>query len=265
MDVRRLVRGTVEWERLELVVRELAERYGRETVRVEFLEADNWLSTPLVVDRELFVKIISIQNVVVHGVFTGARNLGAVTAGTEHLFEHCGTPLEMAERELDATRRMRAVGVNAPEPVEAFEVDGLGVLVLEYLPEFQTLDELDDETVATFAPTVFESLAVMHEDGLAHGDLRAENVLVADGELYFVDATTVRDRARAAARSYDIASALAMLTPRIGAPEAVAAARLHYSGEDLIAARDFLDFVSLRPDHDFDAQRVKGEVEKAAA
>jgi len=67
MDIRRLARGTVEWSRIiERVVRTLADRYDRECVRVEFLEADNWLSTPCVIDDEWFVKIVSRQNALVH-------------------------------------------------------------------------------------------------------------------------------------------------------------------------------------------------------
>ena len=31
---------------IEAVIREIAERYDREEVRVEFIDADNWLSTP---------------------------------------------------------------------------------------------------------------------------------------------------------------------------------------------------------------------------
>ena len=130
MELRRLVRGSVPWPRLEAVVRELMERYGRETAHVRFLEADNWLSTPFVLDDEYFVKVISKQNSLVHAVFTAGRNIGAFSAGTEGFFEHFGTPYAMAEHELAATERMRAIGVNAPEPVEALEVDGLGVVVL---------------------------------------------------------------------------------------------------------------------------------------
>ncbi len=262
MELRRLVRGSVEWPRLEAVVRELAERYGRDEVHVNFLDADNWLSTPMVVDDHWFVKVISRQNSLVHALFTTGRNLGVFSSGTEGFFEHFGTPLQMAEHELEATKKMREIGVNAPEPVEAFEVDGLGVLVLEYLPEFRSLDQLDREAEVELAPELFEGLHKLHDNGLAHGDLRAENVLILDGELYFIDVTNVREDSDDDARSYDLACALAALEPLIGSKEAVEAALSAYTIDELLAAREFLDFVAIRPDHDFDAAGMKGEVEK---
>jgi len=264
MAVRRFFRGTVEWDRLEAVAREIARRYDQPAVRVEFLEADNWLSVPFVANGEWFVKVISAQNSAVHALLTGARNLGAFSSGTEGFFEHVRTPLGMAERELEATRRMREIGVNAPEPIEAFEVDGLGVLVMEYLPSFRTLDAPPPEQVRSLAADLFGSLATMHDHGLVHGDLRAENVLFRDGEVYFIDATTVREGRIDAARGYDLACALAVLAPIIGTSAAVGTAFDHYDREDVLSAREFLDFVNIRPDHDFDAAAVKGEIEKVA-
>ncbi|WP_101297832.1 RIO1 family regulatory kinase/ATPase domain-containing protein [Halegenticoccus soli] len=265
MELRRLVRGRIEWPRLEAVVRELAERYGREGVHVEFLDADNWLSTPMVIDREWFVKVITRQNSLVHALFTTGRNLGAFSSGREGFFEHFGTPFDMAKHELEATRRMREIGVNAPEPVEALEVDGLGVLVLEYLPDYRSLDELDRSEERAVAPALFADLRRLHDNGLAHGDLRAENVLILDGEIYFIDATNVRRDGRDDARSYDLACALAALEPLIGATATIDAALSAYSVEDLLSALEFLDFVNIRPDHDFDAAALKGEIEKRAS
>ena len=265
MGVRRILRGTVDWPRLEAVAREVGRRYDVSPLRIEFLEADNWLSTPFVVNDRWFVKVITRQNSIVHALFTGARNLGAFSSGTEGFFQHFANPLQMAEHELEATSRMREIGVKAPRPVEAFEVGGLGVLVLEYLPSFRTLGELDPDGVRRRAPDLFAALATMHEHGLVHGDLRAENVLVHQDELYFIDATNVRDDGVARARPYDIACALAVLTPKIGAREAVAIAAREFDTETLLEAREFLDFVNLRPDHTFDAAGVKGEIEKAAA
>lgn len=60
MEVRRYVRGHIEWPRLEAVARELADRYGHtaDSLHIEFLDADNWLSTPMIVNERWFVKII---------------------------------------------------------------------------------------------------------------------------------------------------------------------------------------------------------------
>jgi len=265
MGIRELLRGSVDWTRLEALGVELCRRYDREEIRIEFLDADNWLSTPFVVDDDLFVKVVTQQNSLVHGLFTAGRNLGAFSTGTPGFFEHVEGPATMVERELVATERMRAVGLNAPEPVEAFEFEGLGVLVLEFLPSFRTLGELSDDTVAAFVEPLFGLLSRLHDAGLAHGDLRAENVLLSGDELYFVDATTVREDGMDSARAYDLACAMGVLAPRVGTPPTVAAAGEHYDTGTLIAARDFLDFVSVRPDHAFDANRLKGELEKVAA
>ncbi len=264
MGVRKLFRGHVEWARLETVAIEFARRYNEPTVHVSFINTDNWLSTPCVINDTWFVKIITRRNSIVHSLFTGARNLGAFSSGTEGFFEHFETPYEMAQHDLETTEKMRQLGVNVPEPIEAFEVDGLGVIVMEYLPDYRSLSDLDEHEVLEFAPVFYQSLSTMHNNGVVHGDLRADNVLIHNDSLYFIDATNIRNDLITNARSYDLACAIAVLTPLIGAHPAVQAATEYYSPDELLAAREFLDFVNIRPDHDFDAARVKGEVEKRA-
>lgn len=264
MAFRRLLKGQVGWDLLEEVVREVGRRYGEPDLRVEFLDANNWLSTPFVVNDRWFVKVITHQHSLLHTLLTTGRNLGAFSSGQKGFFEHVADPLEMAKRELEATRKMREIGLHVPEPIEAFAHEGLGVLVVEYLPEFRTLNDLTADEVDRYAPELFDALARMHAAGLAHGDLRAENVLVARDALHLIDATSVRADAAEQARAYDLACAIAALEPRIGPRRVVAAASDHYPVEDLLAAEDFLDFVNMRPDHDFDAASVKGEIEKSA-
>jgi RIO1 family len=264
MEFRRLIRGRVDEPQLERIGREIADRYDRESVHITVLEADNWLSTPCVVDEEWFVKVISPQNALVQALFTGARNLGVFSRGEEGFFERFEDPLAMSQHELEATRRVREIGLNAPEPIEAFGVDEFGVLMLEYLPEFRTLDELPPTDVETLAPELFSALALMHDHSLAHGDLRGENVLVHGGELYFIDATNVRKDGLSTARAYDIACALATLEPALGARRTVEIAADRYDAAVLLAARDFLDLVRLRPDHEFEAAGLKGEIERRA-
>jgi len=263
MRLRRLVRGRIDWPELETVVRTIAERYDRSELHVRFLEADNWLSTPMVVDEDLFVKIISKQNTMVHALFTTGRNIGAFSSGTEGFFESFQTPYEMARHELEATERMRELGVNAPEPIEAFEIGEYGIVVLEYLPDFRPLDELT--TAETGVPKeLFASLRTLHDAGLAHGDLRAENVLILDGELYFIDATNIRTEGQQSIQSYDVACGLAALEPLVGARMAVQAALDEYSIAELLDALDFLSFVRIRPDHEFDSASLTSEIEKRA-
>ena len=264
MSVRRLLRRTVPEEDLESVFGEFARRYDLGTVRVEFLEADNWLSVPCVLDGRWFLKVISERHSLLHAVLTTGRNLGAFSSGVPGFFERFETPYGMARHELEATRRIRELGVAAPEPVEAFEHAGLGVVVLEYLEGFRTLSALDRETGAVVAPRVFGSLARMHAAGLAHGDLRGENVLVLEGVPYFIDATRVDPRAIEDARGYDLACALGSLPPVVGARTAVRAALAHYEPADLLRAEPFVGFANLRPDLAFDGSAVRGEIEKVA-
>lgn len=262
MAIRDLLRGGVPSDDLEEIAEETARRYGESVESVRLLDADNWLSTPAVVNEQFFIKVITGQNTIVHGLLTTGRNLGVYASGSEGFFQRFGTPLGMAEHELEAAQQMDDLGVNVPEPIEAFEHAGYGVVVLEYLPEYETLRSLSPEAVRTQAPALFEALSQMHETGLVHGDLRSENVLVADDELYFIDATKVSENGIESARAYDIACALAALEPIIGARAAVETARQYYEDDVVVDAERFLDFVSIRPDHNFDTVLIKGEIAK---
>lgn len=262
MAIRRFLRGHVPDADLEAVAREAVARQHTEFESVRPLEANNWLSTPAVINEEFFLKVITRQHTILHGLLTTGRNIGAFSSGNDAFFERFDSPLEMAEHERRATVEMCALGVNAPRPLEAFEYDEYGVLVLEYLPAFETLGELDRATAEELVPKLFAALARMHDAGLAHGDLRSENVLVADGDLYFIDATNVSDGASDQARAYDVACALAVLEPLVGATAAVAAAAEHNPGDVLLAAEQYLGFVSLRPDHAFEPLTLRGEIEK---
>jgi tRNA A-37 threonylcarbamoyl transferase component Bud32 len=265
MPVRRLLRGTVPREDLEGVFAEFARRYDLGTVRVEFLEADDWLSVPCVVNGRWFLKVVSGTHSLVHAVLTTGRNLGAFSAGATGFFEQLWTPHELAAHELAATRRMREIGVAVPEPLGAFEHADHGVVVLEYLDGVRPLPALDRGAAERVDPRVFGSLARMHAAGLVHGDLRGENVLVMDGVPHFIDATSVDPGVVADARAYDLACALGSLTPHVGARTAVGAALAHYDPATLRRAEAFLRFATLRPDLAFDGCAVRGEIERATA
>lgn len=265
MDVRRLLRGSLDWEQLEGVSREIARRLDREEVHITFLETDNWSSIPFVVDDDYFVKVITPQNALVHALLTGARNLGAITSGSQGFFDRFDSPYEMAAHEMAAIERIRALGLNAPEPIECFEYDGLAVIAMEYLPSFTTLGDRTLADEEALVEALFSQLALMHDHDVVHGDLRANNILVHDGELYVIDATLVRESWREEAMAYDLASAIAIVSPGLGPKRAVQLARNHFTSSQLLEARRFLDFVRVRPDHEFDLVQLRGELDSHVA
>lgn len=265
MDVRRLARGSIDWDLLEGIAIEVLERRGRSAGRVSFVETNNWSSIPFVLDDDVFVKVVTPHHALVHALFTGARNLGAMSSGAQGFFDRFDGPLEMARHEVRAIERIRAIGLNAPRPIEAFAHGGVAVVVMEFLPSLEPLGSIDLANRPDLPESLFASLAVMHRADVAHGDLRSDNVLVVDGALHFIDATLVSEGQAAEAAGYDLACAIAITAPALGAKRAVALANRHFSGEELLAARRFLDFVRLRPDHDFDVVQVRGEIESLVA
>ncbi len=265
MDVRRLARGSLDWDQLEALCRELARRLDRSDVHVTFLDVDNWSSIPMTVNDEFFVKVVTPQHTLVHAVLTGARNLGVLSSGSPGFFERFDGPLEMADHELDAVRSMRALGVNAPAPVEAFAFEDLAVVVMEYLPTFRPLSEVRLADEPALVEELFRSLARLHDGGMVHGDLRGDNLLVDGTALHFIDATLVHEERTLEARGYDLACAIAIVAPDFGARAAVAAADPWFDGDAFRQAHRFLDFVRVRPDHDFDVVQVRAEIERNLA
>lgn len=260
MPFKSFLRGDSSVETSE-VEEALAERYDLDDVEVSSVDGDNWLSVPLVVNDEYFVKVVTPQNAYTHSFFTLARNIGARVSGTVPFFESYDSPQEMAEHELRAARRMRKAGVDAPEPLDVVPVDGTALLVFEYLEGFETLSDV--EVDIELAEQVFDSLRTLHDNGLAHGDLSLENVLLVDDEVYFIDATNLREGSRDDAVSYDLACAIGALSCRLPPSEVVEAAFERYGQEDVVHAADFLVVVRLRPGipEEFDVQEVRDAIE----
>jgi serine/threonine protein kinase len=115
--------------------------------------------------------------------------------------------LKLAKRELRRHRCANAVirhehgvlsAVGSPhlvEPYELFEHDGAAVLVLEYLPHGDLVPLLGappQQWLPAFRAVVCALLDLEHH-GLAHGDVKARNVLfAADGSARLADLTSAR-------------------------------------------------------------------------
>lgn len=245
--LRKYVRGDRSVDRSSVAHR-LVDEDGFTTVdEIELtpLEAGNWLSIPYVVNDEYFVKAITQQNTLTHSFFTGIRNLGARVSGGGPFFETYDSPVDMARHELESTRRMREIGVPAPEPLQVIDGEDDALIVYEYLDGYVPLEEtaLDDRIV----DETFRHLRTMHDHGVAHGDFSPANVLVVDDEPHFIDTTNVSEDGLDDAVAYDLACAMGGLSARMEPEDVVGAASRRYSATMIERSLDFLLVARLRP------------------
>jgi len=261
MSFRSFVRGDSSVD-LDGVREVLSEECGISEVELSTLDGDNWLSVPLVANDEFFVKVLTSQNTLTHSVFTTMRNLGIRFSGKGPFFETYDSPIEMARHEFEAAERMREIGVPTPRPVDVVEADGQALILFEYLEGFETLSEvsIDDETLRE----VFCLLRRLHDNGLAHGDFSLENVLIVDGEVYFIDSTMISEEGHDDAVAYDLACALGAISSRVSPTDVVEAASESFDGSDLRHATDFLVVARLRPgiEDGFSVREIRTAVEE---
>jgi tRNA A-37 threonylcarbamoyl transferase component Bud32 len=244
MSFRSFVRGDSSVD-LEAVEEALRNACCIDDVEISTLDGENWLSVPLVVNDEFFVKVLTSQNTLTHSFFTTMRNLGVRVSGKGPFFETYDSPADMARHEFDAAERMREIGVSTPRPIDVVEADERALILFEYLEGFKTLSEveIDYETMRD----VFGLLRRLHDNGLAHGDFSLENVLVVEDEIYFIDSTSISEDGHDDAVAYDLACALGAFSSRAPPEEVVEAASKFFDADDLRHATDFLVVVRLRP------------------
>jgi glycosyltransferase 2 family protein len=99
----------------------------------------------------------------------------------------------------------------------------------------------------TGATALFTSLRALHDAGIAHRDLRPENLFVTPQAAGFRSLDAAVPGASELARRLDLAQALATLAPLVGPPGAIAALRAGYGNVEENALAAVLQPVALAP------------------
>ena len=97
------------------------------------------------------------------------------------------------------------------------------------------------------AELLFASLRALHHSGIAHRDLRPENLFVSEKSAGFRSLDAAVPAASELARRLDLAQALAALAPRVGTPGAISALRKGYGPVDVRALAAVLQPGALAP------------------
>jgi serine/threonine protein kinase len=126
-----------------------------------------------------------------HAVAADGREAAAKLPKRE-LRPHAGAN-ELIRREHELLRRVASP--HLAKPYELLDYDGVAVLVLEYLPRGDLVSMLGApprQWLPAFA-TVVSALVALERHGVAHGDVKARNVLFgADGSARLVDLASAR-------------------------------------------------------------------------
>jgi len=138
----------------------------------------------------------------------------------------------------------RQAGVDCPWVQLFGQMPGEILVLLTAVPSGAPLG---DSVTDPEAASLFASLRTLHNAGIAHRDLRAENLFVSEKSAGFRSLDASVAAASELTRRLDLAQALATLAPAVGAPGAIKALRDGYGPVDDRALAAVLQPVALAP------------------
>jgi uncharacterized membrane protein YbhN (UPF0104 family)/tRNA A-37 threonylcarbamoyl transferase component Bud32 len=138
----------------------------------------------------------------------------------------------------------RQASVPCPSVLLFGQMPGETLVLLTAVPSGA---QLDDTVSAPDAALLFTSLRALHHTGIAHRDLRAENLFVSEKSAGFRSLDAAVPAASELARRLDLAQALATLAQAVGPTGAIDALREGYGTVDERAVAAVLQPVALAP------------------
>lgn len=208
------------------------------------------------VDKEgrkvkLFGKILGNVDIVTARTIQTVKNLYLDINAHDPMFDFARSTGDMAEHQCSTMKAIYGLGIPTAKPIGCYQLnDILWLLLSEYL-EAKPVTEIGSMSLEQM-DEVFGYLELMHRNGIYHGDIKPDNVMVGD-KLYILDVGRYLEAApRSQKQAYDLASQIASFLPFQPAAEVVRLARKHYSKEDLKAASEYLELVQRRIDIKFD-------------
>ncbi|MDD1770994.1 MAG: hypothetical protein LUO79_07910 [Methanomassiliicoccales archaeon] len=234
----------------------LDEQYGVENVTIRPLGAGGArLSIPIKIEGvgkegkpvKYFGKIVGSTDLMTSRTIQFFKNVYLQLNDLEPIFKIADSPEEMVKNLYTMSNAMDRLGIPTAKPLGYQPIDDhLWLIVTEFLNARPMVQK--DELNAAYMDTVFGYLKKMHVNGIFHGDLKPENVMIGD-EVYIIDVGHFIETAPSAKKqAYDVASEMSCFVEYVAPEEIVRIAKRHYNKNDLRLAAAFLDLVQRRPD-----------------
>jgi len=194
-----------------------------------------------------FGKIIGTTDLVTARTIQFFKNIYLQMNSMEAMFEIIQSPEHLAKHQYEIGMAIYNLGIPTAKPMGCYSLDGkLWLVVSEFLNAHPMADK--DYLKEEYVDTVFSYLQKMHKNGIFHGDLKPENVMIGD-KVYIIDVGHFTESAPTDEKqAYDVASEMASLAEHVPCENLVRIAHRYYSRKQVKKVASYLDLVQRRPD-----------------
>ncbi len=201
-----------------------------------------------------FAKIIGNSEIITERTIQLFKNLYLATSDREMMFGAIQSPEEMTKYQFRVLQSIYELGIPTAKPLGYHSIDGTFYLLVAEFLNAKPISSVKDVS-PDILDTVFGYLKKMHKQGIYHGDIKPENIMLGD-RIYIIDIGNLSETASPNLKqAYDLACQIASFAGCCQLDTIVKIARKYYNSNDLKAAAEFMDLVQKRPDIDLPDDR----------
>jgi len=223
-------------------------------------EDGNKLSTIYIIEDKYLLKIVTRRHVEYHRLLTFFWNISLSYTDSSNFFKSFNHPYDMVKHEYEVMNKMKNTNINVPEPIEYGKYDDCGVIIIEYISDAIQFGKINDNDIGSkMAHKLYKSVSTLHKEGIPHGDLQPDNILVSNKKLYIIDFNNI-DYRYIDSQYYDIASVIATVSSIIEPKESVNIAKQYFSETDIKKCIRFIPVVTMQFGHDANKNKIKNAI-----
>lgn len=189
----------------------------------------------------IFIKIVDSDNTIADWLFKFTRRILYRRLEDELPYINAKSALE---HEAFVAMLARESGIKTPKILGVYHIAGPSWAMVQQGVKGVSLDKIDPETITDKQlAEVWQLVAQLHENRIAHRDLRTANILRADdGALWLIDFGFAENATSQQGIVRDCVEMLGSMTCIVGAERAVKAARTHLSLAQLASILPFVQY-----------------------